>query len=239
MENITGRIHSFESFGTVDGPGIRFVVFMQGCCLKCKYCHNRDTWDTSNGTEYSIDYVLQKIMRLKPYIDVSHGGVTISGGEPLLQSTFVTEIFKKLKQKKIHTALDTSGSLPLTDKTQELLQYTDLVLLDIKHINNKKCIDLTGAPNTNTLAFAKYLSEHAIPMWIRQVLIPGITDDEKDLRELKNFISSLQNVEKIEILPYHNLGKFKWDEIGDKYELENVVPPSQEDIKKAEQILGI
>lgn len=239
MENITGRIHSFESFGTVDGPGIRFVVFMQGCCLKCKYCHNRDTWDTSNGTEYSIDYVLQKIMRLKPYIDVSHGGVTISGGEPLLQSTFVTEIFKKLKQKKIHTALDTSGSLPLTDKTQELLQYTDLVLLDIKHINNEKCIDLTGAPNTNTLAFAKYLSEHAIPMWIRQVLIPGITDDEKDLRELKNFISSLQNVEKIEILPYHNLGKFKWDNLGIPYQLENVQPPTVEQINQAKSILGI
>lgn len=236
---ITGKIHSFESFGTVDGPGIRFVVFMQGCPLKCKYCHNRDTWDVSKGTEYSVESVMQQVMRLKPYFHVSHGGITVSGGEPLLQTTFVTEFFKQAKQKKIHTTLDTSGSLPLTDKIKELLQYTDLVLLDIKHIDPKKCIDLTGAPNTNTLNFATYLSEHSIPMWIRQVLVPGFTDDEKDLKKLKEFIDTLKTVEKVEILPYHNLGKFKWDKLEEKYSLENVVPPDEEHIKHAKSILGI
>lgn len=233
------RIHSFESFGTVDGPGIRFVIFMQGCPLKCKYCHNRDTWDTLGGTEYSLDDIIQNIMRSKPYMDNSNGGVTVSGGEPLLQVEFVTELFKKLKSMNIHTALDTSGSLPVTEKIRELLKYTDLVLLDIKHIDNEKCIKLTGLPNTNTLNFAKYLSDNNIPMWIRQVLVPGFTDDENDLKQLKKFIDTLQPVEKVEILPYHDLGKFKWKELGVKYELENIKPPTQEQIAKAKEILCI
>lgn len=239
MENLIGKIHSFESFGTVDGPGIRLVVFMQGCMLKCKYCHNRDTWDTSGGISYTIDEIMQKANRLKPYMQASHGGVTISGGEPLLQAEFATELLRKLKEKKIHTALDTSGAFPLSDKIKNLLQYVDLVLLDIKHINNEKCIDLTGLPNTNTLNFAKYLSQQKIPMWIRQVLIPGITDDEEDLKKLKEFISSLNTVEKIELLPYHNLGKFKWKNLGEKYELEDIIPPTEEQIKKAKNILEI
>ncbi len=234
-----GRIHSFESFGTVDGPGIRFVIFMQGCPLKCKYCHNRDTWNISGGTEYSIDEVIEKVMRLKPYMNTSHGGVTVSGGEPLLQMPFVTELFKKLKEMKIHTALDTSGNFPISETLKELLTYTDLVLLDIKHINNEKCIDLTGLPNTNTLNFAKFLSQHDIPMWIRQVLVPGITDDEMDLLALKDFIASLKTVKKVEILPYHDLGKFKWAELGLKYELEGVRTATQEDVKRAKNILEI
>ena len=236
---ITGKIHSFESFGTVDGPGIRFVLFMQGCPLRCKYCHNRDTWDASSGEEYSLESIFKQIIRFKPYMNVSHGGVTISGGEPLLQTQFVTELLKKLKEKKIHTALDTSGSLPISDSIKELLRYTDLVLLDIKHIDNEKCIALTGAPNTNTLNFAKYLSENGIPMWIRQVLIPGFTDDENDLKKLKEFIDTLKTVEKVEILPYHNLGKFKWEQLGVKYELENVVPPTEEQVSRAKTILKI
>lgn len=178
-------------------------------------------------------------MRVKPYITTSHGGVTVSGGEPLLQTGFVTELFKALKKRKIHTALDTSGSLPITDNVKELLSYTDLVLLDIKHINNEKCIKLTGAPNTNTLKFAEYLSDNEIPIWIRQVLVPGFTDDENDLQKLKEFISSLKTVEKVELLPYHNLGKFKWEKLGATYELENVQPPTSEQIKKAKSILGI
>lgn len=237
MENIIGKIHSFESFSTVDGPGIRFVVFMQGCPLKCKYCHNRDTWEFSGETEYSIDEVIQKIMRSKPYMDNSNGGVTISGGEPLLQTNFVLDLFKNLKKEGLHTALDTSGSLPISDKIEELLKYTDLVLLDIKHINNEKAINLTGSPNTNTLKLAKYLSENNIPMWIRQVLVPGFTDDENDLKELKKFIDSLNNVKKVEILPYHNLGKYKWNEMGINYELENINPPTESEIQKAKEIL--
>ena len=236
---LKARIHSFESFGTVDGPGIRFVLFMQGCPLKCKYCHNRDTWAPSGGEEYSIDEIMKQIMRVKPYMNTSHGGVTISGGEPLLQAPFVTELFKKLQKQKIHTALDTAGSIPVNENIVELLKYTNLVLLDIKHIDNEKCKALTGVPNTNTLKFAEYLSNNNIPMWIRQVLVPGFTDDENDLHKLKDFISSLKTVKKVELLPYHNLGKFKWEELGEKYELEDVQPPSKEQIQKAKKILDI
>lgn len=234
-----GHIHSIESFGTVDGPGIRFVIFMQGCTLKCKYCHNRDTWKINAGKKITIDELVKEIQNYRTYIENSGGGVTVSGGEPLLQAEFVTELFKKLKELGIHTALDTAGSIPLSPSIKELLKYTDLVLLDIKHIEDEKAINLTGFSNKNNLEFAKYLNNINIPIWIRQVLVPGYTDDKFDLQKLKAFINSLSNVEKVEILPYHNLGKFKWDELGDKYELENVVPPSQEDIIRAEQILGI
>lgn len=234
-----GKIHSLESFGTVDGPGIRFVIFLQGCPLKCKYCHNRDTWDVNGGTPTSTDELIKKILKAKPYIDNSNGGVTVSGGEPLLQAEFVTELFKKLKELNIHTAIDTAGSLPISNQIKELLKYTDLVLLDIKHIDNEKSINLTGVSNKNNLEFAKYLSNLKIPVWIRQVLVPGYTDNKFDLQNLKKFIDSLDNVENVEILPYHNLGEFKWKELGDKYELENVTPPSSEDIKNAKHILGI
>ncbi len=234
-----GRIHSTESFGTVDGPGIRFVIFMQGCTLKCKYCHNRDTWEVNSGNLVSIEELIKEIKNYKAYIDNSGGGVTVSGGEPLIQAEFVTELFKQLKQLGIHTALDTAGSLPLSNSIKELLKYTDLVLLDIKHINDEKSKQLTGFSNKNNLEFAKYLSNINIPVWIRQVLVPGYTDDEFDLQKLKEFIDSLSNVQKVELLPYHNLGKFKWKELNDKYELENVIPPSQKDIEKAKQILGI
>ena len=234
-----GKIHSVESFGTVDGPGIRFVVFMQGCTLKCKYCHNRDTWDTHSGTEISVQELVKQILNYKTYIDNSGGGVTVSGGEPLLQAEFVTELFKTLKSIGIHTALDTAGSIPISNQIKDLLKYTDLVLLDIKHIDNEKCINLTGFSNKNNLEFAKYLSNLKIPVWIRQVLVPGYTDDKFDLQKLKKFLDTLENVEKIELLPYHDLGKFKWKEIGETYELENVLPPNKEDIDKAKNILGI
>lgn len=234
-----GKIHSIETFGTVDGPGIRFVVFMQGCTLKCKYCHNRDTWNTRGGKSVSIEELVKEILKYKSYIDNSGGGVTVSGGEPLLQAEFVTELFKELKSRGIHTALDTAGSILLSDNIKELLKYTDLVLLDIKHIDAEKCTNLTGFTNKNTLEFAKYLSNIELPVWIRQVLIPGYTDDKFDLLELKKFINSLNNIEKVELLPYHNLGKFKWDEIGDTYELENVPIPTQEEIDRAKQLLEI
>lgn len=236
---MNGRIHSTETFGTVDGPGIRFVVFMQGCSLKCKYCHNRDTWNVKAGTSTTVSELVKQILKYKSYIENSNGGVTVSGGEPLLQTEFVTELFKELKSKNIHTALDTSGSIPLSDEIKELLKYTDLVLLDIKHIDPEKCVNLTGFTNKNTLEFAKYLSNINLPVWIRQVLIPGYTDDKFDLIKLKNFLSNLNNVEKIELLPYHELGKFKWKELGETYELEGVPVPTQMDIDRAKFILEI
>ena len=230
------RIHSIESFGTVDGPGIRFVIFMQGCGLKCKYCHNRDTWDTCGGTLVSSNELLDKIERYKSYILPSGGGVTVSGGEPLLQPKFLITLFKELKKRNIPTAIDTSGMIDLTDDIKELLSLTDLVLLDIKH---KKSKELVGFSNKKELEFARYLSDNNIPVWIRQVIIPGITDNENDLIQLKDFINSLQNVQKVELMPYHELGKFKWENLGLKYELEGIPSASSEDIEKVKRILGI
>ena len=236
---LLGRIHSVESFGTVDGPGIRFVVFMQGCALKCKYCHNRDTWDTSLGKEMSVNELLEEILRYEDYFFRSGGGVTISGGEPLLQLDFLIELFRKLKNHNIHTAIDTSGMFNITDKIKQLLLLTDLVLLDIKHINSNKCKDLVGLPNEKELAFARYLSDNNIPIWIRQVLVPGYTDDEEDLKTLKEFISSLKTVQKVEIIPYHTLGKYKWENLGLKYGLEGVREATEDDVIRAKKILDI
>ena len=233
-----GRIHSFESLGAVDGPGVRFVVFMQGCTLKCKYCQNRDTWDLNGGTIYSVTEIVEKILRYKNYI-MPDGGVTISGGEPLLQTKFLIELFTKLKEYNIHTCIDTSGSFDITDDIKKLINLTDLFLLDIKCINDEKAKDLTGVSNKKELDFARYLSSINKPLWIRQVLIPGITDDEQDLIKLKEFISSLKAVEKVEVLPYHDLGKFKWENLGCKYELEGYRTANQEDVKRAKKILGI
>ena len=232
-----GYIHSFESFGTVDGPGIRFVVFMQGCPLKCKYCHNRDTWEVGIGKQYEVEEVAKKVLRSRPFMNSSGGGITVSGGEPLLQSEFLLELFQFLKENGVHTAIDTAGSLPVNDKIQKLLEVTDLVILDIKHIDNEKCMELTGQSNKNELDFARYCSEHNIPMWIRQVLVPGYTDDESDLKKTREFIDSLKTVEKIEVLPYHDLGKTKWENMGLVYPLEGVKTPTNETIKRAEEIL--
>ena len=233
------RIHSIESFGTVDGPGIRFVIFMQGCALKCKYCHNRDTWNVNGGNLISIDDLLDKIERYKSYILPSGGGVTVTGGEPLLQAKFLINLFKELKKRNIPTAIDTSGMFDITDDIKELLSYTDLVLLDIKHINDEKCRDLVGFSNKKELAFARYLSDNNIPIWIRQVIIHGITDDEEDLLALKEFISNLSNVKKVELIPYHELGKFKWENLGFNYELEGVPAATSKDIGRAKKILGL
>ena len=233
-----GRIHSFESLGAVDGPGVRFVVFMQGCSLKCKYCQNRDTWNLKGGTTYSSDEIVEKILRYKNYI-MPNGGVTISGGEPLLQAKFLIELFTKLKKYNIHTCIDTSGSVVLTDEIKELINLTDLFLLDIKCINDEKAINLTGVSNKKELEFARYLSNINKTMWIRQVLVPGYTDDEQDLIKLKEFISTLKSVERVEVLPYHDLGKFKWEQLGEVYPLEKVRTANNDDVKRAKEILKI
>ena len=230
------KVHSFESFGAVDGPGIRFVIFLQGCSLKCKYCHNRDSWDINAGEYKSLDEIFERIMRYKNYI-CPNGGVTVTGGEPLLQYEFLIELFKKLKKENIHTCIDTSGMVALTPKIKELLALTDLVLLDIKHIDPNKCKELVGLSNEKELAFARYLSDNNISIWIRQVLIPGITDDESDLIKLRDFINSLKTVKKLEILPYHEMGKYKWAELNEKYELENIHEANKSDVERAKKIL--
>ena len=232
------KVHSIESFGTVDGPGIRFVLFLQGCHLQCKYCHNRDTWDVNGGEFKSLDDIFDKIMRYKNYI-YPNGGVTMTGGEPLLQSKFIFELFKKLKKEGIHTCIDTSGSLPLTDDIKNVLSVTDLVLLDIKHIDDAKCKELVGVSNKLELNFAKYLSDNNIPIWIRQVLVPGYTDDENDLLKLRDFLNTLKTLEKVEILPYHNMGEFKWKKLGFSYPLEGVRQADQADVDRTKKILGL
>ena len=233
------KVHSIESFGTVDGPGIRFVLFLQGCHLQCKYCHNRDTWDIKGGEYKSLEEIVEKIKRYKNYITVSGGGVTVTGGEPLLQVKFLIELFKRLKKEGIHTCIDTSGMVAITDDIKEVLKYTDLVLLDIKHIDEEKCKKLVGISNKRELEFAQYLSKNNIKIWIRQVLVPGYTDAEEDLLKLKKFIKSLKTVEKVQVLPYHSMGRFKWEKLGFKYELEDVRDATQVDVERAKKILGI
>ncbi len=239
MEDLIGKIHSIETFGTVDGPGIRYVIFLQGCHLRCKYCHNRDTWDTTIGTPKKVSELVQDIQKYNDYIKFSKGGVTVTGGEPLLQPKFLIALFTELKKLGYHTALDTSGMFPLTPEVKQVLSLTDLVLLDIKHIDDEKCKDLVGFSNKLELEFANYLSENGIKMWIRQVIIPGITDDENDLIRLKEFLQTLKAVEKIELNPYHTLGVYKWEDLGLEYPLKGVRQANTEDIERAKRILGI
>lgn len=236
---LVGKIHSFETFGAVDGPGIRFIIFVQGCGLQCKYCQNRDTWDPKIGKEYTIEELVSKIIRYKNYFDASGGGVTVSGGEPLLQAEFLIELFTKLKELGISTAVDTSGNFPINDKIKKVIDLTDLFLLDIKCINDEICKDLVGHSNKLELTFAKYLSDNNKKIWIRQVIVPGYTDKEDDLKKLKKFLSELKTVEKIDILPYHNLGKYKWENLGLDYPLENTRTATSDDVEKAKKILEI
>lgn len=236
---LKGRTHSFESFGAVDGPGIRYIVFMQGCHLKCKYCQNRDTWDVSSpdSIECTTDEVLNKILKYKNYIKASDGGVTISGGEPLLQPDFLIELFTKLHDHGISTCIDTSGMFPLTDKIKKVIDVTDIFLLDIKCINDDICTWLTGHSNKLELEFARYISNCGKRLWIRQVLVPGITDKESDLVLLRDFLKTI-NVEKFEFLGYHDLGKYKWEKLGLKYELENTPIATKDDLDRAYSIIN-
>lgn len=238
---MTGRIHSFESFGTVDGPGIRFVVFLQGCPLRCQYCHNPDTWG-AGGNEYSADEIVNRAWKYRNYFG-AQGGVTVTGGEPLLQIDFVIELFTKLKEKGIHTCIDTSGitfregDAESVAKHERLLAVTDLVLLDIKHIDDEACKKLTGKGNGNTLAFAKFLSEKKKPIWIRQVLVPNVTDNDETLERTRAFIDTLDSVERVEVLPYHTLGVVKYEKLGLQYPLQGVEAPTKERVENARRIL--
>ena len=239
---MNGNIHSIETFGTLDGPGIRYVIFLQGCLLRCQYCHNADTWEIGKGRHLSVEEILRDLTSYRPFIEASGGGITASGGEPLLQIPFLIELFKECKKRGIHTAIDSSGGCYSTSthfqkQLVELMAYTDLVLLDLKHINREKHIKLTGIGNDHILQFAQFLSDHRIPVWIRHVLVPTISDDQKDLSDLGDFISTLKNVKKVEILPYHKLGVYKWEALGLEYSLKEVQPPADEEIEKAYEIL--
>lgn len=234
-----GRIHSVETFGTVDGPGIRFILFMQGCALKCQYCHNRDTWNLSDedGTQMTLEEALSEIEPYLSYYRSSGGGLTVSGGEPTLQAPFVKELFKAVKERwDLHTTLDTNGYNEVT-KLVELYDHTDLVLLDLKHIDNEKHMELVGVPNVRTLETARWLSDHGKKMWIRHVFVPTKCDDEQDLLNLGRFIGSLKGVEKFELLPYHQMGVYKWEEFGETYPLAGVPSPTEEEVARANRLI--
>ena len=247
-----GNIHSVESFGSADGPGVRYIVFLKGCDMRCAYCHNPDTWAKPCGTQdaplpgenwQSAEEVLTKALRYKTYWK-KNGGITVSGGEALLQIDFLIELFTLAKKKGVHTCLDTSGNPftrkePFWGKFQELMQVTDLFMLDIKEIDEEKHKKLTGCSNRNILDMASYLSEQGKAMWIRHVLVPGVTDDEEDLKRPRTFVESLKTVERFEILPYHTLGVFKWKELEIPYRLEDVDPPTKEQVDRAKALLGL
>lgn len=229
-----GRIHSLESFGTVDGPGIRFVVFMQGCPLRCRFCHNPDTWDPQGDCQYEMtpDELIAEVVRYKNFI--RSGGVTVSGGEPLMQSPFVREFFRLCREEGLHTALDTSGAY-CTETALSVLDYTDLALLDIKSIDPQLYPKLTGVPQTNNLRFLDELQQRGIDTWIRHVVVPGLTDNDEMLIRLGEYVAHYEVVKKIEILPYHTLGKFKYEKLGLSYPLDSAEPLSKtraEEIRK-------
>lgn len=236
-----GKIHSFESFGTVDGPGVRFVVFLQGCPMRCIYCHNPDTWNISDAKyEMSAEEVLEKMTRNLPFY--KSGGITVTGGEPLVQTEFVTELFTLAKNEGIHTCIDTSGILfgsspEAQAKINALLSVTDLVMLDIKHIDNGSHKKITSHGNENVLSFARHLNDIGKPMRIRYVLLPGYTDSENALRGVGKFLKDFSNIEKIEILPYHELGKAKYEKLGIPYSLDGVRVPDASDVDKAYKII--
>lgn len=238
MAQIKGRIHSTESCGTVDGPGIRFVVFLQGCLMRCMYCHNRDTWDLHTGKEVTVDDIVNELLPYKSYMNASGGGITASGGEAVLQPEFVYELFKKCHAHGVNTCLDTNGYVrkhePIID---QLIDETDVVMLDLKHLDDQVHETLVGVSNHRTLDFARYLQKRGQRTWIRHVVVPGYTDSEKSIRLLGEFIQGMDNIERVEMLPYHVLGEHKWKEMHEKYPLEGVEAPSKETMEKLKNIL--
>lgn len=237
---MTGYIHSKESFGTVDGPGIRYVLFMQGCPMRCLYCHNPDTWELKGGTPITADEVVEEFQKNRPFY--RDGGITVTGGEPLLQVDFLIELFRMAKKKEIHTCIDTSGityteSGEYREKLDELMKYTDLVMLDIKHVDPEHHKALTAHSNERILAFAKYLETKNIPLWIRHVVVEGYTDDPKYLLELGKFIGALKNLRALDVLPYHSMGESKYREMGIAYPLAGVPQTSQKKAKEAKEII--
>lgn len=234
-------VHSVESFGSVDGPGIRYVIFLQGCQMRCAYCHNPDSWKTGAGTAVSVDELLDRAARYRTYWG-DKGGITVSGGEALLQLNALTQLFRKAHERGINTCLDTSAQPftrrePWFGRFEELMRHTDTVLLDIKHIQSEGHRKLTGYGNENILDCARYLSDIQKPVWIRHVLVPGITDNDDLLHELRRFLDTLSNIERVDVLPYHTLGIFKYEKLGIPYPLDGIPSPSAERVDNARRIL--
>ena len=235
---MTGRIHSTESFGTVDGPGIRFVVFFQGCPLRCKYCHNPDTWNFSGGKETTAEELMKEYDSYREFL--RSGGITATGGEPLAQPEFLAELFSLAKSKGVHTCLDTSAGVYAPEHHESIdraLKYTDLVMLDIKHIDNDFHQDLTGIGNRNVLAFAEHIRDLGIPVWIRHVVVPGITDRYDELFSLGEYLSTLNNLKALDVLPYHDMAKAKYAELGLDYPLGDTPPLTKEKAVKARETI--
>lgn len=236
---VLGRVHSIETFGAVDGPGLRYILFLQGCPMRCLYCHNPDTWDTKGGRMMSVKEVLDDYEKYRPYL--KNGGITVSGGEPLLQMDFVTELFKEAKKRNIHTALDSSGALFVREKNlkkyEELIKYVDLVLLDIKHIDDEDHKKLTGFSNKNILDFLKFLDENGVEVWIRHVIVPNITYDAKLLERLGYELGRYKNIKKVDVLPYHNMGEKKYKELGMDYPLKGTKPMTDRHAKSARDMI--
>ncbi len=240
-EPLMGAVHSVESFGSVDGPGIRFVIFLKGCQMRCRYCHNPDTWDKHSKDMRSADELIEQAQRYRSYWGAK-GGITVSGGEALLQIDFLIDLFRKAKKLGINTCLDTSAQPftrrePFFSKFNELMQYTDLILLDIKHIDSEEHKKLTGWGNENILDCAHYLSDIDKQVWIRHVLVPSITDNDASLRRLRAFLKTLRNIRRIEVLPYHSMGMYKWEALGIPYTLKDIDAPTKERVRNAERIL--
>ncbi len=224
-----GRIHSWETCGTVDGPGIRFIVFTQGCQMRCQYCHNRDTWDMKGGKEVTVAEIAAQLESYSPFFASSGGGITVSGGEALLQPEFVRDLFKAAQAMGIHTCLDTNGyAQNMTPVIEELLDVTNLVMLDLKQINDDVHKELVGVSNKRPMAFAQHIAQRQIPTWIRYVVVPGFSDDLPSAEKLAEFIAPMSNVELVELLPYHELGAHKWDTLGFDYPLKGLKPPKTE-----------
>jgi len=236
-----GYVHQLESFGCADGPGSRFIIFFAGCPLRCKYCHNPDTWNMTDGELYSTDKLVEEALSCSSYWG-KKGGVTVSGGEPLAQIDFLIELFTKLKEKGVNTCIDTSGG-PFRkegewfEKFKKLMEVTDILLVDIKHINEEEHVKLTGVSGKNIREMFAYLDEINKPIWIRHVLVPGITDNDQYLTETRDFIRTLHNVQRVEILPYHGLGAMKYKDLGIDYELKDLESPTQERVQNAREIL--
>ena len=237
----TGRIHSIETFGSVDGPGIRFIIFLQGCHMRCAYCHNPDTWSTDGGSDMTVGELLDKAERYRAYWG-EDGGITVSGGEALLQTDFLLSLFREAKRRGISTCIDTSAQPftrqePFFSQFEELMKVTDTILLDIKHIDTERHKALTGWKNENILDCAAYLSSIRKPVWIRHVLVPGHTDSDAQLTALNTFLQKLHNIQKIEVLPYHTLGIYKWEKLQMDYRLKDVPTPSEDAVRHAQEIL--